>query len=165
MLELHQICKTFNLGTINEKMALNHLTFTLKAGDFATVIGGNGAGKSTMLNAIAGVWPVDEGSIRIDGEDITELSEYARAGMRARQIPIIEAQTPIIPIYTYEPYRTLAISREIYDAGVYVNPVLPPACNPGECLLRTSYLATLTEPLIDEALDLIGQVMEAHRHD
>lgn len=96
---------------------------------------------------------------------LNELSEYARAGMRARQIPIIEAQTPIIPIYTYEPYRTLAISREIYDAGVYVNPVLPPACNPGECLLRTSYLATLTEPLIDEALDLIGQVMEAHRHD
>ena len=84
MLELHQVCKTFNLGTINEKMALNHLTFTLKAGDFATVIGGNGAGKSTMLNAIAGVWPVDEGSIRIDGEDITELSEYARASYLGR---------------------------------------------------------------------------------
>ena len=79
MLELNQICKTFNPGTINEKMALNHLTLTLKAGDFVTVIGGNGAGKSTMLNAIAGVWPVDEGNIRIDGMDITELSEHTRA--------------------------------------------------------------------------------------
>ena len=79
MLELHQVCKTFNPGTVNEKTALNHLTLTLEAGDFATVIGGNGAGKSTMLNAIAGVWPVDEGSIRIDGTDITGLTEHCRA--------------------------------------------------------------------------------------
>ena len=79
MLELHQICKTFNPGTINEKMALNHLTLTLETGDFVTVIGGNGAGKSTMLNAIAGVWPIDEGNICIDGTDITELSEPTRA--------------------------------------------------------------------------------------
>ena len=79
MLELHQVCKTFNPGTVNEKAALNHLSLTLEEGDFVTVIGGNGAGKSTMLNAISGVWPVDKGTIRIDGVDVTELSEYRRA--------------------------------------------------------------------------------------
>ena len=79
MLELHQVCKTFNPGTVNEKTALNHLSLTLEEGDFVTVIGGNGAGKSTMLNAISGVWPVDAGIIRIDGVDITELSEHRRA--------------------------------------------------------------------------------------
>lgn len=79
MLELHQVCKTFNLGTVNEKAALNHLSLTLEEGDFVTVIGGNGAGKSTMLNAISGVWPVDAGTIRIDGVDVTELSEHQRA--------------------------------------------------------------------------------------
>ena len=79
MLELHQVCKTFNHGTVNEKAALNHLSLTLEEGDFVTVIGGNGAGKSTMLNAISGVWPVDKGAIRIDGVDVTELSEHRRA--------------------------------------------------------------------------------------
>ena len=79
MLELHQVCKTFNPGTVNEKAALNHLSLTLEEGDFVTVIGGNGAGKSTMLNAISGVWPVDEGKILIDGVDVTELSEHRRA--------------------------------------------------------------------------------------
>ena len=78
MLELHQVCKTFNPGTVNEKAALNHLSLTLEEGDFVTVIGGNGAGKSTMLNAISGVWPVDKGTIRIDGVDVTELSEHRR---------------------------------------------------------------------------------------
>ena len=79
MLELHQVCKTFNPGTVNEKAALNHLSLTLEEGDFVTVIGGNGAGKSTMLNAISGVWPVDAGTIHIDGVDVTELSEHRRA--------------------------------------------------------------------------------------
>ena len=79
MLELHQVCKTFNPGTVNEKLALNHLSLTLEEGDFATVIGGNGAGKSTMLNAISGVWPVDEGTIRIGGVDVTDLPEHRRA--------------------------------------------------------------------------------------
>jgi len=79
MLEIKNIHKTFNLGTINEKKALNGLTLFLDEGDFVTVIGGNGAGKSTMLNAIAGVWPVDSGSIIIDGNDVTGLPEYKRA--------------------------------------------------------------------------------------
>ena len=79
MLELKNIHKTFNPGTVNEKKALNGLSITLKEGDFVTVIGGNGAGKSTMLNAIAGSWPVDAGSIIIDGNDVTRLSAHKRA--------------------------------------------------------------------------------------
>lgn len=79
MLELRNVCKTFNPGTINEKVALCGIDLHLNEGDFVTVIGGNGAGKSTMLNAIAGVWPVDGGSISIDGTDVTALPEYKRA--------------------------------------------------------------------------------------
>ncbi len=79
MLELKNIRKTFNPGTVNEKVALDGLNFTLNEGDFVTVIGGNGAGKSTMLNIIAGTYPVDEGSILLDGKDITRLPEHKRA--------------------------------------------------------------------------------------
>ena len=79
MLEIKNVYKTFNAGTVNQKVALNGLDLTLEDGDFVTVIGGNGAGKSTMLNAIAGVWPIDMGKILIDGKDITRLSEHQRA--------------------------------------------------------------------------------------
>ena len=79
MLQLKNIHKTFNLGTINEKVALDGVDLVLNEGDFVTVIGGNGAGKSTTLNAIAGVWPIDEGSILIDGIDVTGLPEHKRA--------------------------------------------------------------------------------------
>ena len=79
MLRIEHISKTFNPGTINEKLALNRLSLHLEPGDFVTVIGGNGAGKSTMLNAVAGTWPVDAGRITIDGTDVTALPEYKRA--------------------------------------------------------------------------------------
>ncbi len=79
MLEIKNVHKTFNPGTINEKKALNGIDITLNEGDFVTVIGGNGAGKSTMLNMIAGVYPVDCGSIIIDGDDVTKLPEHKRA--------------------------------------------------------------------------------------
>ena len=79
MLEIKNVYKTFNAGTVNEKVALKGLDLTLEDGDFVTVIGGNGAGKSTMLNAVAGVWPVDMGKIVIDGQDVTLLSEHQRA--------------------------------------------------------------------------------------
>ncbi len=79
MLKLDNIHKTFNPGTINEKIALNGVNLTLNEGDFVTVIGGNGAGKSTTLNAIAGVWPIDSGKIYIGGDDVTKLSEHKRA--------------------------------------------------------------------------------------
>lgn len=79
MLEIKNVHKTFNPGTINEKKALNGIDLTLNEGDFVTVIGGNGAGKSTMLNMVAGVYPVDCGSIVIDGVDVTKLPEHKRA--------------------------------------------------------------------------------------
>ena len=79
MLEIKEIWKTFNPGTVNEKQALRGVSLTLNDGDFCTVIGGNGAGKSTMLNAVAGTWTVDAGSISIGGVDVTKLPEYKRA--------------------------------------------------------------------------------------
>ena len=79
MLEIKNVWKTFNKGTVNEKQALCGVNLTLNDGDFCTVIGGNGAGKSTTLNAIAGVWPVDCGQILIDGKDISALPEHKRA--------------------------------------------------------------------------------------
>ena len=79
MLEIKNIYKTFNKGTVNEKIALDGVSFTLNDGDFVTVIGGNGAGKSTMLNMIAGVYPIDSGKIVIDGINISREPEYKRA--------------------------------------------------------------------------------------
>lgn len=84
MLEITNLHKTFNKGTINEKVALDGVNLQLNAGDFVTIIGGNGAGKSTTLNAIAGVWPVDQGSIIVDGVDITDLLEHKRASYLGR---------------------------------------------------------------------------------
>lgn len=79
MLEIKNVTKVFNYGTVNEKKALSGLDLTLKEGDFVTVIGGNGAGKSTMLNIVAGVYPVDCGQIIVNGKDVTKLPEYKRA--------------------------------------------------------------------------------------
>ena len=90
---------------------------------------------------------------------LRSLSAYARDGLRRQKVKIIESTTPIIPLYTYTVENTLTAARKLYDAGVYVNPVLPPATPPAECLLRTSYMATLTEPLIDEAVGIIGSVL------
>lgn len=84
MLEIKNVSKTFNAGTVNEKRALKNVNLTLEDGDFVTVIGGNGAGKSTMMNAIAGVWPVDEGQILIDQVDVTRLAEHKRARFLGR---------------------------------------------------------------------------------
>ncbi|MBO5544370.1 MAG: ABC transporter ATP-binding protein [Oscillospiraceae bacterium] len=84
MLDLQNVSKTFNPGTINEKRALHNLSLHLEPGDFVTVIGGNGAGKSTMLNAIAGVWPIDEGRILLDEHDVTALPEHKRAWLIGR---------------------------------------------------------------------------------
>lgn len=84
MLELKEIWKTFNAGTVNEKQALRGVSLTLNDGDFCTVIGGNGAGKSTMLNAVAGTWAVDEGTITIGGTNVTHLPEHKRAAYIGR---------------------------------------------------------------------------------
>lgn len=79
MLEIQNVHKVFNAGTINEKIALDGVDIRLNKGDFVTIIGGNGAGKSTTLNAIAGVWQIDHGKIIINGTDVTKLSEHKRA--------------------------------------------------------------------------------------
>lgn len=79
MLEIKNVRKTFNKGTVNEKKALRGINLTLNDGDFVTIIGGNGAGKSTLLNMIAGAYPVDSGVIMIDGVNVTRLPEYKRA--------------------------------------------------------------------------------------
>lgn len=96
-------------------------------------------------------------------ERLRALSLYARRGMTDRGLKIREsaltAPTPIIPIYTYETYHTLEVARDIYDRGVYVNPTLPPATPEGEALLRTSYMATHTEALLDEAMDIMADVL------
>lgn len=84
MLELKGIYKTFNAGTVNEKRAIDGLDLTLENGDFVTVIGGNGAGKSTTLNLIAGVYPVDSGLIRLNGFNLTGLPEHKRARFLGR---------------------------------------------------------------------------------
>ena len=84
MLKLEHIFKTFNAGTVNQKTALNDLCLTVNPGDFITVIGGNGAGKSTMLNAICGVWSPDSGKVIIDGVDVTHMPEHKRAKFLGR---------------------------------------------------------------------------------
>ncbi len=90
------------------------------------------------------------------------LSMYMRSGLKSRGIAIRDSETPIIPIYTYDVFTTLETAKALYDEGVYVNPVLPPATPATECLLRTSYMATHTEALLDEALDVIERVVKAH---
>lgn len=84
MLEIKHLSKTFNIGTVNEKSALNDVNLKLNNGDFVTVIGGNGAGKSSMLNAISGVWKPDSGSIEIDEINVTNMPEYKRAKFLGR---------------------------------------------------------------------------------
>jgi len=84
MLSVNGICKTFNPGTVNEKIALENVSVQLEEGDFVTLIGGNGAGKSTLLNSVAGVYGVDRGSILIDGIDVTRLPEHKRAAVLGR---------------------------------------------------------------------------------
>lgn len=84
MLEIKDVVKVFNAGTVNEKVALNGVSLHLKEGDFVTVIGGNGAGKSTILNAVSGAFKIDSGSVLIDGNDVTALPEHKRAKLLGR---------------------------------------------------------------------------------
>lgn len=91
-----------------------------------------------------------------------DLAEYYRKGLDARGVPTVKTENPripIVPIYTYDAERTLIISKTLFEEGVYVNPVLPPATAPSECLLRTSLMATHTEEVLDEAMDIIARVV------
>ena len=109
MVEIKNISKTFNPGTINSVQALDEVSLTLAPGEFVTVIGGNGSGKSTMLNAVAGVYPVDGGRIRLDGKDVTFLPEHRRAAWLGRvfQDPMIGTAAEM----TIEENLALAVRR------------------------------------------------------
>ena len=109
MLELRNIHKTFNPGTVNAKVALDGLNVTLNDGDFVTVIGGNGAGKSTMLNAVAGTFMVDSGTIEIGGVDVTRLPEYKRAKYLGRVFQ--DPMTGTAATMTIEENMALAFRR------------------------------------------------------
>jgi 8-amino-7-oxononanoate synthase len=93
---------------------------------------------------------------------LSELTAYMKQGLKKRGIKIIESDVPIIPIYTYDVMETLAISKELFDEGVYLNPVIPPATGADECLLRVSLMATHSEELLDEAMDIIKSVLVRH---
>ena len=90
---------------------------------------------------------------------LSGLSDYLRKALKAKGIKIKDSTTPIIPIYTYDSIRTLTLGKKLFDAGVYVNPVLPPATPEGECLLRVSLMATHTKALIDEAVEILDRVL------
>jgi 8-amino-7-oxononanoate synthase len=90
---------------------------------------------------------------------LTEISAYARNGLIKRGLQIRLSETPIIPIFTYDVINTLVKNKELFEAGVYVNPVLPPAAPSDGCMLRTSYMATHTEDILDEAMDIIAKVL------
>lgn len=94
-------------------------------------------------------------------EQLSNIAAYARQGLTQRGIAIRPSHTPIVPIYTYDTATTLVRAKQLYEAGVYVNPVLPPATPEGECLLRTSYMASHTPALVDEALDVIARVLNS----
>ena len=95
-------------------------------------------------------------------DQLQHISAYMRQKLLERDVKIILSETPIIPIYTYEPLPTLQISSELFDEGVYVNSTLPPACAPHECLLRCSLMASHTEALVDEAVDILCKVLRRH---
>ena len=95
-------------------------------------------------------------------DDLQHIAAYMRNALLEKDIKIRMSQTPIIPIFTYEPVPTLTISKELYEAGVYVNSTLPPAVAPHECLLRCSLMATHTEALVDEAVEILRDVLSRH---
>ena len=90
-------------------------------------------------------------------QHLRDLTKYMQDGLKQRGVPIKESEVPIIPIYTYDAMRTLQLNRRIYEEGVYVNCVLPPATTPDACLLRTSLMASHTTQLLDEAMDIIAR--------
>jgi 8-amino-7-oxononanoate synthase len=93
-------------------------------------------------------------------KNLLRIADYMRNGLRKMGIPILESNTPIIPIMTYDNYRTFIATKMLFEEGVYVNPVIVPAVAPGQCLLRTAYTATHTENQMDRAMAVIGKVFK-----
>ena len=96
---------------------------------------------------------------------LSKLGDYAREAFQQRGLPIVEASTPIVPIYTYTPKRTFIIAQKLFDRGVYVNPVVSPAAPEGECMLRITLMASHSEKLIDEAADIIADVISHEKEE
>jgi 7-keto-8-aminopelargonate synthetase-like enzyme len=92
-------------------------------------------------------------------ERLMNIANYFRTKLIDSGVKIIEAPTPIVPIFTYHTLNTLWYGKRLFEEGVYVNPVIAPACVEGECLLRTTLMATHTEPIIDEAVEIIARVL------
>ncbi|MDO4731899.1 MAG: aminotransferase class I/II-fold pyridoxal phosphate-dependent enzyme [Bacillota bacterium] len=136
-----------------EKRIIDHIRYNSRAFIFsASIPPSNTAAALAALRVIR-----EDGS---HTERLMELAHYMRERLKEKNIAIRESSTPIIPIYTYDELRTLRINRRLYDEGVYVNCVLPPATAPGECLLRCSLMATHTHALINEAVEIIARVLE-----
>ena len=91
---------------------------------------------------------------------LRDIANYMRAGLKAKGLELRPSETPIIPIYTYMPQRTMIACHQLFEHGVYVNPVVPPATTVGECLIRTSYTATHTKEQMDEAIEKIVEVLK-----
>lgn len=91
---------------------------------------------------------------------LMNIASYFRKGLLAAGVDIIEAPTPIVPIFTYNTLDTLWYGKRMFEEGVYVNPVIAPACVEGECLQRTTLMATHTEPVVDEAVEIIARVLK-----
>lgn len=92
-------------------------------------------------------------------KELNKVGNYVRSELKAKGVDLRESNTPIIPIYTYDPIRTMVACNMLFEAGVYVNPVIPPATAPGECLIRTSYMATHTKEILDKAINTIVEVL------
>ena len=189
MLRVLNVEKTFNKGTVNEKKALNGLSLELEDGDFVTVIGGNGAGKSTMLNVIAGVYPIDRGQIILNGEDISTWPEYKRAKFEGRvfQDPMkgtaanMQIQENLAMAYRRGQKRGLkwAITKEeharYHEALKNLNlgledrmtvqalTLLMATLRKPELLLLDEHTAALDPKTAAKVLDLTEQIVSEHR--
>ena len=110
------------------------------------------------------VYTLDFDSSLVPDDELNDALLRLIALMNAQGVEIKESNSmvPIVPFYTYDEFNTLAVAKRLYDEGVYVNPVLPPACPQGSCMLRCSLMATHTEALLDEAMDIISDVMVNH---
>ena len=127
-----------------------------------TVLDAEGRIDILVNNAGFGISGAAEFTDNAQAKKLLDISRYMREKLLAAGLKIILSDTPIIPIYTYEPIKTLRVQKELYERGVYVNATLPPACAPGECLLRCTLMATHTKALIDEATDIIIDVLQSY---
>ncbi len=114
---------------------------------------------ASCATALAALWHLEQHPEL--PQRLSELSEYFRTALKSRGVAIRESKTPIVPIFTYQAERTMQVAEKLYENGVYVNTVLPPAAPADGCMLRTSLMATHTEALLDEAADVLQQVLEA----